>query len=73
MTDNNYQAALSAINKIKNPSYEVLAAKQKVLYALGSRELQGGESRAALSHLREAASMGRYDKDVAAEAMLKNA
>ena len=43
MTDNNYPAALAAIERIPHPGNEVLAAKQKVLYALGTRELQSGD------------------------------
>lgn len=70
MTDNNYAAALAAIDGIAHPSDEVLGARQKVLYALGTRELQGGDARAALKHLDEAASMRRHDAATAAEATL---
>ncbi|MDE6528964.1 MAG: tetratricopeptide repeat protein [Muribaculaceae bacterium] len=70
MTDNNYAAALAAIEGIANPSEEVLGAKQKVLYTLGTRELQGGDTRSALAHLTEAASMQRHDASIAAEATL---
>lgn len=70
MTDNNYPAALAAIEGVAHPSEAVLGAKQKVLYMLGTRELQGGDTRSALKHLSEAASMQRYDAATAAEAML---
>jgi len=70
MTDNNYAAALAAIEKISHPDKAVLAAKQKVLYGLGARELQSGDARAALRHLQEAASMTDFDRAVAAEATL---
>lgn len=70
MTDNNYPAALAAIERIPHPGNEVLAAKQKVLYALGTRELQSGDAHAARRHLQEAASMSRHDSAVAAEATL---
>jgi len=70
MIDNNYQAALTAIDKIKVPTEAVLEARQKVLYGLGTRELQAGDTRSALRHLQEAASMHDYDDDVAAEALL---
>lgn len=51
MTDNNYTAALSAINRVKSPSRSVLGTKQKVLYTLGGRELQSGKASQALVHL----------------------
>lgn len=70
MTDNNYAAALAAIDKVKNPGRDVLSARQKVLYSLGARELQGGDAGKALPHLQEAASMTGYDRDIAAEATL---
>lgn len=70
MIDNNYQAALDAIEKIHRPDAKVLAAKQKVLYGLGMRLMQGGKPGAALPHLRQAASMGRHDAGLAAEASL---
>lgn len=70
MTDNNYEAALQAIEKVKYPGDAVLAIKQMVLYSLGTRELQRSEPRAALGHLSEAASLGRLSPEVAAEATL---
>ncbi len=70
MTDNNYPAALAAINKIKHPSKAVLAAKQKVLYTLGTRRLQAGSPREALAYLHEAATMTGCDASIAAEATL---
>lgn len=70
ITDNNYPAALAAIEKVTHPSEAVLGAKQKVLYTLGTRELQSGDTHSALRHLTEAASMQRYDAPTAAEATL---
>ncbi len=70
MTDNNYEAALEAINKVRNPDDAVLAIKQMVLYSLGTRELQRSQPRAALAHLKEASSMTRLSPEVAAEATL---
>ena len=70
MTDNNYAAALAAIEGIARPSEAVLGAKQKVLYTLGTRELQSGDTRSALKHFTEAASMQRHDAAIAAESTL---
>lgn len=70
MTDNNYDAALQAIQKVKYPGDAVMGIKQVVLYSLGTRELQRSQPRAALDHLSEAASLGRLSPEVAAEATL---
>ncbi len=69
-TENNYPAALAAIEKVRRPDRKILATKQKVLYTLGTRELQSGQSRSALNHLSEAAAMKGYDDSTAAEALL---
>lgn len=70
MSDNNYQAALQAINRIQVPPRRVMAAKQKVLYTLGARELQAGRASQAATYLGEAASMTSYDPATAADALL---
>ena len=70
LTDNNYASALAAIEKVAHPGDAVLAIKQRVLYGLGTRELQAGDPRKALPHLAEAASLGRFDSAVGAEARL---
>lgn len=70
MTDNNYAAALSSINQIKNPSKKILAAKQQVLYALGSREVKSGQTAEAIKHLTEAASLKSHDVKTGAETEL---
>lgn len=70
MTDNNYPAALASINAIKNPSTSILKAKQQVLYTLGSRELAAGNTKAAVGHLTEAASLASHNLKVGAETKL---
>ncbi len=70
VTDKNYAAALAAINRIARPSDEILRAKQTVLYNLGARESRQGDAAKALPRLQEAASMGRFDAQLAAEARL---
>lgn len=70
MTDNNYPAALAAIGRVKHPSGDVLAAKQKVLYLLGMKELQAKQVKSAISHLEQASEMDEYSSEVATEATL---
>ena len=54
----NYPAALESINKIKNPSAEILQAKQKVLYNLGVQEFIAGNYRNSDSYSSQAISLG---------------
>ncbi len=70
ITDNNYGAALRAINGIKNPSDKILAAKQKVLYMHGTRQLQAGRPDEAIACLTEARSLGRFSGELASESTL---
>lgn len=70
ISDNNYGAALDAINNIKKPSEKILAAKQQVLFIYGTRLLRSGRPKEAANLLREARSMGRYSAETASEATL---
>lgn len=70
MNADNYSAALAAIDRIKKPSQSVLAARQGVVYMLGSRELQQGQAASALGHFREAAASKYGSKDIAVESRL---
>lgn len=65
LTDNNFEAALASINRMQNPGHAVLGAKQKVLYALGTRALAANNPAGALDYLREARSLASYDDAVA--------
>lgn len=53
MSDNDYEAALRSIEKIKSPSEELLGAKARVLLTLGSREYASGKTAQAITHLTE--------------------
>lgn len=70
ISDNNYGAALRAINEIKNPSDKILAAKQQVLYIYGSRQLRAGHPDDAIKALTEARSLGRFSATTASDATL---
>lgn len=70
ISDNNYGAALRAINGIKNPSDKILAAKQQVLFMHGTRQLQAGRPDEAVACLTEARSLGRFSGETASESTL---
>lgn len=52
-TTKNYPAALASINKIKQPSADILAAKQKVLYNLGVQAYQQGQLAQARDYMKQ--------------------
>lgn len=52
-TTKNYPAALASINKIKNPSKEIISAKQKVLYNLGTASFASGDYRKAKQYMAQ--------------------
>lgn len=54
LTDNDYDKALASIERMSNPSDKVLAAKQTILYTLGTRSLAAGDAATALPLLRRA-------------------
>lgn len=63
LTTKDYQAALNAINRIRNPGQRILAAKQTVLFQLGVQEFINGNMNEAVSHFNNSISMGDYDRE----------
>lgn len=57
MTDNDYESALAALDRIPNPSAELTRAKQRVLLVLGSREYSSGKIAQAITHLTQAKAL----------------
>ena len=55
---NVFERALASINKIQNPSAEILQAKQKVLYNLGVQEFIAGNYSNSDSYTSQAMSLG---------------
>jgi len=66
LTDNDYDKALASIERMKNPSPRVLAAKHTILYTLGSRHLAAGDAASALALLRRADALASYADDTTA-------
>lgn len=70
IADGQYDTALAAINRVKNPSQKVISAKQKTLYALGSRALAAGEAEKAEKYLEVAEAQNGPDKQIGAQSSL---
>ncbi|MDE7407806.1 MAG: tetratricopeptide repeat protein, partial [Muribaculaceae bacterium] len=67
ITDNDYDSALKSINGISNPSKDVLAAKQRVLFVMGTRKYSSGDYKGALSYFDQAAKLASYNSSIAIE------
>ena len=62
MLDNDYENALRSINRISQPSDKILAAKQRVLFTLGTREVATGNITSALSRFKQAKAIEQGDE-----------
>ena len=63
LTTKDYSAALSAINRIANPSRRILEAKQTVLFQLGAQQFIDGNLGKAISYFDDCIGMGIYDSE----------
>ena len=70
MTDNNYERALSSIEKISQPSATILSAKQRVLYSLGVKEYNLKNITHAIARFTQSKELASYDVNLAKEADL---
>lgn len=57
MTDRNYEAALESLDRIQQPSDNLRAARQRVVFALAQREYGEGKLQQALNHFKQAAAL----------------
>lgn len=61
LTTKDYQAALKAIDRIKNPGRRILEAKQMVLFQLGAQEFINGNMNEAVQYFSNSIGLGSYD------------
>lgn len=65
MATDDYDAALRSINSLKHPSAEVVGAKQRVHFVLGTRALQAGNADSAIDHFRQAEKLADRNAEIA--------
>ncbi len=68
--ERDYVKALASIEKIRQPSAKVLAAKQKVLYELGIQAMTNGRATEAVKYLNQSIALASYDRALAVQARL---
>ena len=64
VTDGNYEDALKSINRVSQPGHNLLAAKQRVLYLLGSKMLAADNPERTVELLSEGRLLGNYDQNL---------
>lgn len=70
MSDNDFEAVLRVVGKMKRPSTTMLLAKQRALFMSGTRDYSAGKTAEALKRFAEAATMKPGDVSVSRQALL---
>lgn len=68
--ERDYAKALASIERIKRPSANVLAAKQKVLYELGIEAMNNGKAQQAADYLTKSIQLASHDRNLANQAQI---
>ena len=70
MGTNDYQRALTSINRINKPGAKVLKAKQRILYNMGVQAMANNRNKEADQYFKQAIAVGDYDKTALNESRL---
>lgn len=68
LTTKNYEAALASIEKIRQPGAKIQAARQNVLFRLGTQAFANQQPEKAVDYFNSAIALGNYDKEVYSDA-----
>ncbi|MDR1675200.1 MAG: tetratricopeptide repeat protein [Tannerella sp.] len=63
LTTKNYESALASMDKIRHPSAKIQAARQNVLFQLGTQAYTAQEPEQAIDYFDRAIAMNRQDAD----------
>lgn len=69
MTTRSYGPALESINRITRPSAQILEAKQKILFQLGTQTFANASFLEALNYFNLSLELGKYNNKTKAEAL----
>ena len=68
MNTRSYDAALKSIDRIAKPSAQILEAKQKILFQLGTQAFANADFTQALKYLNQSIAIGQYNRQTKADA-----
>lgn len=68
MNTRSYEAALKSIDRIARPSTQILEAKQKILFQLGTQSFANANFEQALQYLNKSIALGQYNRQTKADA-----
>ena len=68
MNTRSYDAALKSIDRIAKPSAQILEAKQKILFQLGTQSFANADFEQALKYLNQSIAIGQYNHQTKADA-----
>lgn len=68
MNTRSYEAALKSIDRIARPSAQILEAKQKILFQLGTQAFANADFDEALKYLNQSIAIGQYNRQTKADA-----
>lgn len=61
LSTKSYKTALTAINKLKSPDNQILAAKQAILFKIGTEDFINSDYSSALNNFSASINLGNYD------------
>ena len=65
----NYEVALQSIDRIKQPDTQILTAKQRILFQMGTQAFAGGEFGQAIQYFDQSIALGGYNPQTRADAL----
>ena len=68
MNTRSYEAALKSIERIAKPSAQIMEAKQKILFQLGTQSFANANFEQALQYLNQSIAIGQYNRQTKADA-----
>ncbi|KAA6334860.1 Outer membrane protein assembly factor BamD [termite gut metagenome] len=68
MNTRSYEAALKSIERIAHPSNQIMEAKQKILFQLGTQSFANAAFKEAIDYFDLSTAIGKYNKQTQADA-----
>lgn len=70
MSDNDYESALRILSGVNNPSERMIAAKQRVLFMIGTRDFQSGRLQQSINNLQQASEIDNGNSSIRYQSLL---